>query len=35
MKNIVPVEVIADKIFEIRGHKVMIDAGIKKYQGSN
>jgi hypothetical protein len=33
MSNIIPVEVIAEKIFEIRGHKVMIDADLAKLYG--
>jgi len=35
MADIVPVEVITDKIFEIRGHKVMIDRDLAElYQVS-
>ena len=33
MSNIVPVEVIAEKIFEIRGQKVMIDADLARLYG--
>ncbi len=33
MSNIVPVEVIAEKIFEIRAQKVMIDADLAKLYG--
>lgn len=30
MTSIVPIEVVTEKIFEIRGHKVMIDADLAK-----
>lgn len=33
MSNIVPVEVITEKIFEIRGQKVMIDADLARLYG--
>ena len=33
MNNIIPVEVIAEKIFEIRNQKVMIDADLAKLYG--
>jgi hypothetical protein len=33
MSDIIPVEVITTKIFEIRGHKVMIDADLAKLYG--
>jgi hypothetical protein len=33
MSNIVPVEVIAEKIFEMRGQKVMIDADLADSTG--
>ena len=33
MSSIVPVEVIAEKIFEIRNQKVMIDADLARLYG--
>ena len=33
MTHTIPVEVIAEKIFEIRGHKVMIDADLARLYG--
>ncbi len=33
MSNIIPIEVITEKIFEIRGQKVMIDADLAKLYG--
>jgi len=33
MSNIIPVEVITEKIFEIRGQKVMIDADLARLYG--
>lgn len=33
MGNIVPLEAITEKIFEIRGQKVMIDADLAKLYG--
>ena len=33
MANIVPVEIIATKIFEIRGKKVMLDSDLARLYG--
>jgi len=33
MKNIVPLDVITDKIFKIRGQKIMLDADLAKMYG--